>query len=180
MKKDNKNQLEKKMDPYAMDRLHKVPFWIKVVLLKFWFFGAINLFMIMGIMASDANEGYWQWLAILSGAVCGAFYDLVINKLILLMESDKKEGHNFSMIISKKYYAMLINIIYFIVVFIFVYLFINLIGDFFHKTLKWQYTPGQEPFSFSLIVLLIDGIFLLIKFAIVQIIKKIKNKKNEA
>lgn len=176
MKKDiEKNEFEN-MDPYAIDKLHKVPFWIKVLILKYWFFGAINFFMLMGIGSSDGNSDYWQWMAIFCGLIGGAFYDFVINKIIMLWETDKHEGKYFSMIISKKYYAMIINIIYFVFLFINVYLVQNALGDFFHKTLKWNYTPGQEPFSFGLIVLGIDAFYLLIKNGIVYLIKKLRNK----
>ncbi len=164
------------MNPYSIDKLHKIPFWVKVLVLKYWFYGAINFFMLMGIGGGISGNSNWQWLAICCGLIGGAFYDLVINKIIMLWETDKHEGQYYSMIISKKYYAMLINIAYFVVLFIVVYIVQNLLGIFCHDILKWSYTPGQEPFSFGLIVLIIDGLFLGLKNIIVLVIKKLRNK----
>lgn len=178
MKENKKNKdTEVKMDPYAIDKLHKVPFWLKVIVLKWWFFGAIYFFMLMGIFVESVNDGSFQWLAIGAGLVAGAFYDLVINKIIMLWETDKHEGQYYSMIISKKYYAMLVNIVYFVFLFIIIYIVQNLLGYLTNDIMKLGFSIGGDPITFGLLAVVIDGIFLLIKFGIRQLINKIKNNK---
>ncbi len=175
MKKDKKTKETIEMDPYAIDKLHKVPFWLKVLFLKYWFYGALNFYTLIGIYASDTN---WQWRAIFTGLIGGAFHDVVINKIILLWETDKHEGQHFTMMLSKKYISFIVNIIYFVVVMVISYILINWLGFIFNEKLKVNFVPGQEPFSFALIILIVDGIFLIIKYIIKRIINLIKSKKN--
>ena len=175
--KKNKNKEELKMDPYSMNKLGKVPFWIKATFVKWWFYGAVYFFMMMSLTNFDkANSSAWQWVFLLSGLVAGAFYDLVINKILMLCESDRLESKYFSVFISKKYYAMIANIIYFVIVFILVYIFEVFAIWPLTKNLKWTFYFGSEPVTFGILVLFVDYIFIGIKKLVLILIKNIKDK----
>ncbi len=178
-KKDKSNDLNK-MDPYAINKLHKVPFWIKATLLKWWFYGATYFFMMMSITNATENstsQGMWEWIYIMAGVLCGAFYDLVINKILILADTDKHESNNFSVFISKKYYAMILNIIYYTLVFVLVFILQTYMLPPIMKNFNIKFKFGSEPVTFGILVLIFDYIFLGIKQLIILIIKKIKAKK---
>lgn len=180
-KKNKKTKKDSGLDPYAIDRWHKVPFWLKVSLLKWWFFGAVYFFIFMGLLAdsmgdtASISDYQYELLVLGGGAICGAFYDWVINKIITLWETDKHEGQYYSMIISKKLYSMFINIAYYMFIFILVYfiecglvLLNSKIGGYINN-----------PISYGLLVFLVDSLFLLIKYGIKRLVRFIKNKKNK-
>ena len=158
-------------NPYDVDKSSKFPFWLKTTLLKYWFFGAVYFFVGFGMGVVG------ETLVLAAGIIGGVFYDLVINKIIMLWESDKKEGKHFSMVLSKKYYSMIVNTLYLVVVFFIVGTLVGVLGNFTSNVLNWTFTIGSEPFTFALLVIIIDSICLLIKYFISKLIKKIKDNK---
>ena len=94
--KDNKKG-KKQFDPYKHDKLSRIPYWIRALFIKFWFFGAVCYFALMGLgsvfTSSDGSISLIQdfQLYIMCGAIMGIFVDCFVNPIFRMMESDEKE-----------------------------------------------------------------------------------------
>ena len=69
-------------DPYKRDKFSRIfPFWLKALFIKFWFFGLVCYFVLMGLgtlfVGEDGNisvQKSWD-LYVLCGLVCGVVVD---------------------------------------------------------------------------------------------------------
>ena len=99
---DNKKG-KKQFDPYKRDKFSAIPFWVKALFIKFWFFGAVCYFALMGLGTFfTADDGSYTWiqsieLYLLCGAIMGIFVDCFVNPIFRMMESDRKEYNYFMM-----------------------------------------------------------------------------------
>ena len=145
----------------------KIPFWFIATLIKYWYFGACCFFLAFGA----GLKGYWFALA--AGLGGGAFYDIAVRHFLLALETNKHETKYHIMCASKKYYSFPLNVLYNIVLF---YVGVTLITLIHLAGLDYF---GNEPFSMGLVLLVVDVLFLMIKFSIMTITNHIKNKNGE-
>lgn len=167
------NGIEKKdqaqeFNPYSVDKLAKVPTWIKALFVKFWFAGAICYFCLWGLGNYINSQ---LDLVFLTGIVMGLITDLIINNAFLYFQSDKREyeKYMFITISGKKIWPIFANIILGIVEqfgIIGIYSLINSQIDNPSKTL------GVEPILYGLFFVLIDMALISIKNLIQKLIKK--------
>ncbi|MDE7380007.1 MAG: hypothetical protein K2N14_03040, partial [Clostridia bacterium] len=68
-----KKKREKEFDPYKVDKLSRVPAWLKAIFIKFWFAGAVCYFIMMGTGVQDFNA------IIVTGVVLGIVVDVLVN-----------------------------------------------------------------------------------------------------
>lgn len=178
--KDNKKG-KKQFDPYKHDKLSRIPYWIRALFIKFWFFGAVCYFALMGLgsvfTSSDGSISLIQdfQLYIMCGAIMGIFVDCFVNPIFRMMESDEKEFNNFMMFPFpfKQFWTFFANIVYYLGVTLcvgFIYWFIDLyIVDF----------TGVEPLLFGVFCLIVDMAFIGIKDLIVFLVKRAVKKSRE-
>jgi hypothetical protein len=161
----------KNFDPYKRDKLAFLPVWLKAVLIKWWFAGAICFFIVFGIGNNLNNEN----LLLLTGAVFGVIVDVLVNPIFRMLESDDKEFNNYMMFPFpfKAFWTLFTNIIYYIIVIFLVGAVYGWLATF------WNINIGVEPLLFATFSLIIDMAFIGIKDLIVFVVKKIKNKKRE-
>lgn len=167
------NGIEKKdqaqeFNPYSVDKLAKVPTWIKALFVKFWFAGAICYFCLWGLGNYINSQ---LDLVFLTGIVMGLITDLIINNAFLYFQSDKREYEKYMFITvsGKKIWPIFANIILGIVEqfgIIGIYSLINSQIDNPSKTL------GVEPILYGLFFVLIDMALISIKNLIQKLIKK--------
>ncbi len=168
----------REFDPYKIDKLSRVPVWLKALFIKFWFAGAVCYFVNMGlgVYVKAALD-----LLVIDGVLLGVLVDCIVNPIYRMLESDKKEYNNYMMFPFpfKQYWTFLTNIIYYIGVFVcvnYAYLGLNLLI----QLIKPNWFIAIEPLLFGLIALAVDMAFIGIKDLIVYLVKRAKSKKKEA
>ncbi len=164
---------DKKFDPYKIDKLSRIPAWIKALVIKFWFSGAICYFFIMGLGVYVSSTVDMIFIV---GIVLGIVTDIMINPVFRMLESNEKEYDNFMMFPFpfKAYWTFITNILYYLVVIIcvnYIYLFIDGVCHIY---------IAIEPLMFGIIVLIIDMAFIGIKDGIVYAVRSAKKKKRLA
>ena len=146
--------------------LSKIPYPVKAILLKYWFYGVIFFFVGMGLKVQG------EMLAIVSGLIGGVVFDFMYGNLLLMMENEEHEHDNYIIYKSKNILSLLINIVFEIVVF-FITAYICVAFVKIIKSSSWLF---QEPLSQAFVALLVDAILLTIVYLIRLLIKKIKSR----
>lgn len=169
----------KQFDPYKVDRLSRVPTWIKALFVKFWFAGVVCYFVEFGIGLSNALDS-----VVLCGAVLGLVVDILVNPLFRYMESDRREYNDYMMFPFpfRQFWTFFTNILYYIVVILCVmycYAGLNELLNYIKGT-QTTIHLGVEPLLFGLFAVIVDMVFIGIKDAVVHLIKRIKNAKRES
>jgi hypothetical protein len=169
-----KNEPKPPQDPYKIDRLAKIPTWIKALFIKYWAAGAICYFGFIGLGIYVNNQ---LDLIALVGLITGAVNDLLINNAFLYFESEKKEYHKYILlpIRSKRVWTLFINIPYGIITTFLVfqiYVFINHLIVSIKNLPANTITLGVEPLLYGLFFLIVDMFFVSIKNFIVFLVKR--------
>ena len=146
----------------------RLPYWLKAIFIKYWFFGSICFFVLMGssLIGEDA--------ALFAGALSGAIFDLVVYNILVMMDSDLNESRHYIIFKSKKIYSLFINIAYNMALFILAMLFCSTIVKTYKDPVNNWFL--QEPFSQALVLFVFDAVFVTIKNITVTVIKKIKGR----
>lgn len=171
-------------DPYKRDKFSRMfPFWLKALFIKFWFFGLVCYFVLMGLgtlfVGSDGNisvQKSWD-LYVLCGLVSGVVVDCFVNPIFRMMESDRKEYNYFMMFPFpfKKIWTFFANLVYYLGVMALVALFYELIFG----VLNISEFIGVEPLGFGLACLIVDMALIGIKDLIVFLVKRAVKKSVE-
>lgn len=161
-------------DPYRHDFLSKIPIWVKALFIKFWFYGVVCYFVILGL--GNVITSYLDQ-AVLAGIVLGIFTDLFVNPVFRYLETSDKEYDPYMMFPFpfKKYWTFITNILYYLVVGYLVFLTYNVINAL-TETAGHSVTLAVEPLLYGLFALTIDMIFIGIKDLIVFLVKRSKKK----
>lgn len=171
-KKDKK---EKEFDPYKIDKLSRIPSWIKALFIKFWFAGAVCYFIMMGTGLQDLDG------AIVTGVVLGVVVDVLVNPLFGYMQSDRKEYDKYIMLPFpfKKFWTFFVNIIYYMGILVIIMLAYNGINTALNiiKDTENVYYIGVEPLLFGVLTTIVDMALIGVKDGIVYGVKKAKAKK---
>lgn len=176
---NNQEVEEKKLkyeDEISMDDLHaykqqgflaRIPYWIKAVLLKYWFYGAICFFVLIGLGGAGATG---ENGAIVCGLIAGLVFDFIVYGIYRAMDSDKKESRYYVMYKSKKIWSVFVNIPYQLLVFILGMLIMtSIVAKYKDPVNNWFL---QEPFSQALVLTALDAVFVLIKNLLVYLFRK--------
>lgn len=173
-KKYTPKKEEQKFNPYKIDKLAKIPTWIKVFFVKFWIAGAICYFCLWGLGAQvyDILDRL-----VLTAVITGVIVDFMVNPAFLYFESDKKEFHKYMLIpvSAKKLWSLPINIIVSIVevlIIFWIYSSINILYNNIYNKPDDYIFLGVEPILYGLLFLLIDMGIISIKNLLVKVIKK--------
>ncbi len=99
---------DKEIEKYTNKKKFHMPSLLKVVLLKFWFAGAVCYFVMWGLGMMISGLDLMVVLAIALGLV----NDLMINHVIRHFEAFPGAGDKYMMFTSKKFWTIFLNIIY--------------------------------------------------------------------
>jgi len=173
-------QKKAEQQSYKVDKLAKIPSWIKVIFVKFWVAGAICFFFMWGLGMYIKNSLDMYVVVSLAFAFIN---DLFVNSAFLYFESDKKEYHKWLLVPvpAKKIWTIFVNIpIGFLEAF--------LINQLYALTNKIVVTVGNldpntipvtmEPLLFGLFYVIVNLFLLLIKNTIVNIVNDALKKAN--
>lgn len=173
------NGKEKQFDPYKVDKVSRLPTWVKALFIKWWFAGAVCFFIMWGLPLGDGLDG-----VVLCGLALGLVVDLLVNPLFRYMESDKREYDAYMMFPFpfKAYWTLITNIIYYFGLMFLVSLTYN--GLNFLITLASGTENASsvyvEPLLFGVFCVAEDMAFIGIKDGIVALVRHNKNKKENA
>lgn len=152
----------------------KLPEWLKIVLVKAWFAGAVCFFIFwgLGMYVADALD----MLAVL-GMVLGLTMDLLVNSIFRYYEETPGANDKWMMFPKKKYSHFFMNIVYGFVLLVCVYTlyqFIN--GTIVMITGNRDTVPlGVEPILFGLFYTGFDLLFIGLKHILLQVISDAKH-----
>ena len=168
---------EKEFDPYKIDKLSRVPAWLKAIFIKFWFAGAVCYFIMMGTGLKDFDG------IIVTGVVLGVIVDVLVNPCFRYMQSDKREYDIYVMLPFpfKQFWTFFVNIVYYLgIMFVvnYCYLGINLMCNAIAGT-TLRYYVGVEPLLFGILCTIVDMAFIGIKDLIVFLVRRKKREKQE-
>ncbi len=168
--------VEKNEKQYHAGFLAKIPTWIKALLLKWWFIGAVCFFFLWGF--GNYITAHWDRILIL-GLASGAVTNLLTNNLLRLIEREDGEFNLYMMLPTKKLWALFVDVVYgFAITILVVYTYEGI------NALIIQLNPskyasdsvplGVEPLLYGLFYLAYDMIFIWAKNLIVYLFKKNK------
>lgn len=151
---------------------HRIPFFVKAVLIKYWFFG-LNYFLFemgLGYLFPDMSA-YSAWLLILIASLAqGVFNDILVYNILDAWENKPGEAKNYELFKSKKLYSLFINIVYGFVWGFITYYLCGTIATAIQHLWPQSYF-FQEPLSFALIGFAVDAVFVSIKDGIVAFVE---------
>lgn len=146
-----------------------IPSWLKIVFIKFWFNGAICYFFLWGLGVYLVGLDLMAALAIGLG-VCN---DLLVNHSLRHFEPEKGAYDKWMMIPGKKFWSIILNVLYSAVVLFFIMQFYTVINTILVGPAETAETVaiGVEPILFGLLYMGFDMLFITIKNGIKKVIK---------
>lgn len=158
---------------YKVSFLGRIPYVIKALFIKYWFFGAAYFFINMGLGTYFDNS--WA-LTIINGLFLGICYDFLIFPIFKIMDTYKEESRYYVLFRNRKFYSVIINIAYGVVLSIITYTVCSCFTLLIAKVQigTWWF---REPFSYALVNLIIDTILLSIKYGLVCLFRKLFNRE---
>jgi hypothetical protein len=151
----------------------KLPTWLKILFVKFWFYAAVCFFFIWGL------GGYLGSLLdqlFVIGIAIGLVTDLFVNNVIRFMAVTENANDGWMLFPKKKYLSFLLNVLYGFVITFFVYTLYNAVN-----LAAMTMTGNQdtlflrvEPIVFGLFCMGIDLMFLGMKKLFFRILEDAK------
>lgn len=182
-----KEELNKDLNPYANDKIAKIPSWLKILLLKFWVAGATFFFFgvaneLVDATAGNAADIYFVFISF----GMGLMNEYITKNIVRFMKNSRDNTYYYNMVNQKGVLSLFLNILYgFVTVFPIVFIASFLAS----KGLVWNFFGaegfgGIEPITDATIYIVVDFIFLFIKNSSISIYKRCKlsrdNKKAQA
>lgn len=157
-------------------RRHKlrIPAWLKIVFIKFWFSGAICYFFLWGLGIYIKGLDLMAALAI----GLGVSADLMVNHLLHRFEPEKGAYDKWMMIPFRKFWTIFLNVIYSAVILFCIIQFYNVINTLLVGSADTAETVaiGVEPFLFGLLYMGFDMLFVTIKNGLIKVFKDAEAK----
>lgn len=158
---------KKTLKQYKVHWYNKIPYPVKSLFIKYWFFGLIYFLFMNGlgsleIFRSETNFSSMTFvLIIITGLAIGVFNDLLVYNILDVIEDFPGQKDDYVIFKSRKIYSLFINIVYGIAV---GFLGIFISGKF-SELIDPTYSTFwfREPFTAGLMLFVVDGIFILIK-----------------
>lgn len=175
-KEDDSIVDKKTLKKYKVHWYNKIPYVVKALFIKYWFFGLIYFLFMNGLgslelFRSETTFSTMTFILILiTGLAIGIFNDLIVYNILDVIEDFPGQKNDYVIFKSRKIYSLFINILYGIIV--------GFLGIFIGGKLSELIDPTlstfwfREPFSAGLLLFLVDGIFISIKFLIKRFVLK--------
>lgn len=176
--KENSPHVSKKeINKYKSGLKFKIPEWIKMCFIKWWFAGCVCFFFLWGLGLRNGLD-----IIVIVGIVLGMVNDLLVNNAMRFLESEPGSSAKYMMFPKKGYYSFPVNILYSVLVFFLEYKLYERINMAINE-LKGVTDPttvapelGVEPLIFGLFYLAIDMLFVMMKNVFVKILDDAKKK----
>ncbi len=168
---------DKEIEKYTSKRKWRFPQWLKVVLIKLWFAGAVCYFVMWGLGMMITGLDLIAVLAVALGVVT----DLMTNNVLRHFVPFEGANDKWIMFPKKKFWTFFANIAYAIVLLFFViqsYTIINTILTGTPPDEANTIAVGVEPILFGLLIMGFDVLFVTIKNNVVKAFKNAMDKAN--
>lgn len=190
MKKQDIDQNENEFDPYAVDKLSRVPLVLKVLVVKYWGAGAAAFLVFMGLnkfLPSDVDGSRNLDAYLIFWVIFGLIIDFFMNKLIRMMGNPIKPTQKYIFINGSSAFTIFGNILYAALCWYIIMWgyqgFLQLIfDDIKYNALNPRLWSPENPFTFALLFTICDILLLLIKNGIIKLYRYIhfgKENKDE-
>lgn len=171
-------------NPYEVDKLARVPSWIKILLLKYWA-AAAACFLLMGAWELGLNvfndsPDVTIRLVILLGLFLTVLMNYPIRVIIRLMYNRRNNTYKYNMVNMKGLKTLPLALVYNMAIAILIFILnVNFLSKFHLVFDPFGTTDGTgiEPFTIALVYMLIDGICIIVKNIIVMIAQRVIYKK---
>lgn len=156
---------EEELRAYRSGPKMKLADWVKMLLIKAWFAGAVCFFFIWGLGGLLGSE---LDILFVTGMALGIVTDLMTNPILRFFEKTKGENERWMMVSRKSYSSFFLNIGYAYVVLLLVYALYNVINLTAGQITGRMDTVflGVEPILFGLFYLGFDLLLLQLKHAL--------------
>lgn len=171
---------EKEIQKYKGGLKHRIPTWVKILFVKFWFGGAICYFCLWGLNMFLQNVE-------LLVAICvglGVCTDLMVNHLLRFLEPEKGDYDKWIMVTVRKFWSIFLNVLYSAVLLFFIvqtYEVVNTLITGQSAATANSIPVPVEPILFGLLYMGYDMLFIFIKNMVVKAFrdaeKKVSNRK---
>lgn len=161
----------KQFDPYKIDKMSRIPTWVKACFAKFWAAGVVCYLFLWGLQGVITSDTFA--LALIDGVMMGVVTDIFVNSAFQHFQSSEREYDAYMMFPFpfKMYWTFFANIAYYVFINILIFVIANLIGNYVYSGF------GLGPILFGLFNLVIDMAFISIKNLIVHLVKKRKQER---
>lgn len=151
----------------------KLPEVAKVLLIKFWFYGAVCFFVFMGLGTYVQN----QWDMLFIGAVAlGMVTDLLINHFLRFTEKMEGGSRRWMMVTRRGAIGFFMNLLYGFLLMAGVVLCYNLVNMALISVFGARQVLGVEPILFGVFVVAVDMLLILVKRTFISIVEDAKKK----
>lgn len=181
---EHKNMAKKPQDlpeePIKVSWFDRIPFWVKAVFIKYWFFGMTYYFFVTAFGYFFQNNEVYNNNPIISwiivGCATGFFNDWMVYNILDTVETKRGQSFYWVMFKNKKFYSTLINLVYGLVWSCLTFLLCAFFADLIMKSdpETWWF---REAFSFALIGFVIDGAFVGLKDCIYFTVQWLRKRK---
>lgn len=166
MKRKNEENNQEVNNYIKTSFIRRLPFGVKATFIKYWFFGAVYFFCFMGLGLVAPNEN----LVLISGLVGGAFFDIALYNIYLLIAETREQASKWWIFKSKKFYSIFINAVIQIGLWFAFYFIVVPIKKSTPESLVWLF---QEPFTAAILLVTMDTALCWIKNGCIALYKKI-------
>ena len=162
---------EKELRKYQSGPKIRLKDWVKVVLIKWWFAGAVCFFFIWGLSGYMADMLDTLFV---TGIAMGIVTDILTNNAIRFFEATPGSNDRYIMVTLRGYLSFFLNILYAFVVLFFVYSIYAVINfTVIRITGNADTLPlGVGPIMFGLFYLGVDQLLIKCKHIIADIVRK--------
>lgn len=162
------------LEKYKSGKLKKfrIPEAVKAVFIKFWFYGAVCFFVVMGLGLYLVNQ--WDLFFVIA-VVMGMVTDLLVNRFLRFTENMPGGSARWMMVTKRGMAGFVMNILYgFVVLFVVVTLYSVL--NAWLQTGGEGNTLGVEPILFGLFATGADMLFIGMKRMLMNIVADARKK----
>ncbi len=161
---------EEELNRYRKKKGFHFPEWLKMVLLKAWFAGAVGYFIVWGLGMYLSNLIDFMFVL---GIAIGLVTDLLLNNVLRFLEKTPGQNNKWMLIPPKGVISFALNLVYgFVIAFCVYYLYdtVNQTWNVLAGTENVIYV-GVEPLLFGLFCMGFDMLFIGIKRLLGNIIR---------
>jgi len=151
----------------------RIPTWLKILFVKFWFSGAVCYFFIWGL--GNYVKGLDMMVAVAIGM--GMVTDLLVNHTLRSLEPEDRAYDKWMMVTVRKWWSMILNVIYAgVLLFCIIQSYVAINTMMYGDPETSEEILGVEPLLFGILYVVFDMLFITIKNAMKKIIRDAENK----
>lgn len=166
--KDAPEVSDEEIRKYKSGGKFRIPSWLKILFVKFWFGGAICYFFLWGL--GNYLKGLDKMAVIAIGM--GMVTDLMINHILRAFEPEKGEYDKWMMVTVRKWWSIVLNVVYAgLILFCIVNMYTAINYIIYGPAESSESILGVEPLLFGMLYCAFDMLFITIKNTLRKIIR---------